>query len=139
MSCPCCEITQLDSTVWNQEMRWLPLRGLKMALLPHSLFCGALRPSFTSPPPCYFILVEEFISQQGPFSSTHTSCLALFGSRRKGVESNTSQAFQNCFEISLLLALDMFLIPSLTFLICKMGTNMSRLLWTSNEIKFINV
>ena len=41
---PCCEITQLDSTVWNQEMRWLPLRGLKMALLPHSLFCGALRP-----------------------------------------------------------------------------------------------
>lgn len=55
------------------------------------------------------------------------------------MESNTSQAFQNGFEISLLLALHMFLIPSLTFLICKVGTNVSRLLWTSHEIKFINM
>lgn len=134
MSSPCCEITQLEIRL-ESEMRQPP-PGAQDGTAA-SLFCGALLPLLHIPSSShYFILVEEFISQQGP-SLPPTSCLALFGSRRKGWKA--TMTFQNGFEISLLLALHMFLIPSLTFLICKVGTNVSRLLWTSYEIKFINM
>ena len=79
------EITQLEIRVESRdEMAAFPRARDGIAAPQSVLRCPPAPPSHPPPPH------RRIYQSTSSFSSTHTSCLALFGSRREGVESNTS-------------------------------------------------